>query len=381
MEHDPTPESQLSKTERELPEIETPPITIRSTTVDRQRHPDLDSIRSVVLREGPRSRKVATHGSIVDRHTGEFHHHALTIKTLRKLKGQWNNDPLHSISLSNEGEDEIQKLLDFLLTVRSGAIPNKSSEFVAVVAPAEGTSGEALQILIRDLASSGQFNVLAEILKTATKDRALFELLIERVSMQPQLFAEAAAALNLATYRNAVGQLQALIGTEEPVRESEFQDLLGENPWMFGSEYSELLDRRRWTRDEQQDFVLRRTTDGYIELIEIKTPLEGADLFRFDSSHDSHYASAELSKVVGQVEKYIEELDADRHKIRAKDGEDTCKIRAKIIIGRDGDEGQQQALRRYNGHLHRIEVLTFDQLLRIAQHVLNYLERALVPGG
>ncbi len=47
---------------------------------------------------------------------------------------------------------------------------------------------------------------------------------------------------------------------------------------MFGSEYSELLDRRRITRDEQADFLLRRTTDGYIELIEIKTPLRGQPL-------------------------------------------------------------------------------------------------------
>jgi hypothetical protein len=74
-------------------------------------------------------------------------------------------------------------------------------------------------------------------------------------------------------------------------------------------------------------------------------------------------------------------LDADRNQIIARDKEDTLKIRAKLIIGRDGDEAQQHALRRLNGHLHRIEVLTFDQLLRIAQNVLNYLERAIRPVG
>lgn len=31
-------------------------------------------------------------------------------------------------------------------------------------------------------------------------------------------------------------------------------------------------------------------------------------------------------------------------------------------VGRDVDDGQRQALRRFNGHPHRIEVLTFDHL-------------------
>ena len=46
--------------------------------------------------------------------------------------------------------------------------------------------------------------------------------------------------------------------------------------------------------------------------------------------------------------------------------------------GRDGDEAQRHALRRFNGHLHRIEVLTFDQLSRTARRVVSYLE-GLVP--
>jgi hypothetical protein len=147
---------------------------------------------------------------------------------------------------------------------------------------------------------------------------------------------------------------------------------------MFGSEYSERLDRRIWVRDTQQDFVLRRTADGFIEVVEIKTPLVGRDLLRYDPSHKSFFAGPELSSVIGQVQKYIEDLDTDRTKIIAFDYEDTNKIRAKIIIGHDGSAEHQQALRRFNGHLHRIEVLTFDQLARIAGRVVSYLEE-LVP--
>ena len=148
---------------------------------------------------------------------------------------------------------------------------------------------------------------------------------------------------------------------------------------MFGSEYSELLDRRRFTRDETLDFMLRRTTDHFLEVIEIKTPLQGASLFRFDADHNCYYISSELAKALAQVEKYLERLDAKRAEILMDDHEDTLKIRGKLIIGRDGDAKQQHALRRLNGHLHRIEVLTLDQLLRIAENVLSYLDRAVRP--
>ncbi len=45
------------------------------------------------------------------------------------------------------------------------------------------------------------------------------------------------------------------------------------------------------------------------------------------------------------------------------------KIRARAIVGRDGSEEHQAALRNFNAHLHRIEILTYDQLLKIAERV------------
>lgn len=354
-------------------------MVVRGTAVDRERFPDLDNAKSVVLKDGPRSRKEATYWVIVDRHSGEVHHDALSIKSFAKRQGQLVLKPENSVSLTSEGDDEIQRLIDFLQAVRSGSVPNKTSEFLVVEAPDDPHQAQGLQRILGAASATGTADVLAGILERTASDPDLFQALLVRAGREPQLFAEAVAALNLVTYRRAVDELEALITATDPVREARLQALLAENPWMFGSEYSELLTRRTLTRDEQQDFVLRRTTDGFIECVEIKTPLNGTDLFRFDPSHKSFYAGAELSKAVGQVQLYIEKLDARRDAILADDGEDTCKIRAKIIIGRDGNADQVRALRRFNGHLHRIEVLTFDQLLRIARNVLGYLEGVLKP--
>src|SRR5699024_4812481 len=146
---------------------------------------------------------------------------------------------------------------------------------------------------------------------------------------------------------------------EKNTQEHAFQSLLNENPWMFGGEYSTREDRRNWTRDQSVDFMMRRTVDNYVELIEIKRPIT-SNLFAPDRSHNSLYPSPELSRVTGQVIGYLDRIDGDRYRIQQIDGVNVNKIRAKIIIGRDNEAAQVDALRMYNSHLHRIEVLTFD---------------------
>jgi hypothetical protein len=170
-------------------------------------------------------------------------------------------------------------------------------------------------------------------------------------------------------YKKTLESLERLV--QGNATEPQFQRLLQGNPWLFGSEYSVLLDRRRWVRDDEQDFVLRRTIDGYLEIIEIKTPLGGTPLFVVDASRHSLHPRKELSQALGQAVRYVERVESRRLQIRADDEEDPLKVRARIIIGRDGDKGQQEALRNLNGHLHRIEIITFDQLLRIGQRIIR----------
>lgn len=371
---EPSPSSPFSP--KAIPSVEpSEPLVVKSKKIESESYPDLDMMQIAVLKDGPRAKKNAKYTVIRNRHTKEIHHGALVIETRRSRKGQWNRDDEHTICLTDEDGDEIGKLRDFLNALHSGAMPKANTDYVVLPAPS-GTDPRAWQNQLEEATASGKIDIFADILKRALVDSDLFRVLLERAAKDRKLFTEAAAALNLGAYQNSVAELEMLIATDD-VKESSFQTLLTKNPWMFGSEYSELLDRRKWTRDENQDFVVRRTADNYIELIEIKTPLAGTPLFNFDRSHESFYAGAELSKVIGQVQKYLEKLDADRHSILAQDHEDTAKIRAKVIIGRDVDDNQRKALRGLNGHLHRIEILTFDQLVRIARHVLNYLENAM----
>lgn len=351
------------------------PIRVDARSLDAEKYPDLEGVRSMILREGPKAKTEVSYTRIRDRHTGEHHHDSVSLKTYRTKKGEWKKDPSKSISFDDDGEDEIQKVVDFINANRQGAIPDEDASFLVANASDNDLNIQDFGRFLENLGSNDRLDALLQILDATTGNPEMLSALLTRASEDPKLFAEAAAALNLATYRQAVEALEALISAND-VRESEFQELLTENPWMFGSEYSELLDRRNFTRDEEQDFVLRRTSDGFIEVVEIKTTLGGQGLFNYDRSHDCYYPRSEISRVIGQVQHYLEQLDADRPNIVMRDKEDTLKIRAKVIIGRDGNERECTALRRFNGHLHRIEIITFDQLLAIARRVLNYLESA-----
>ena len=81
--------------------------------------------------------------------------------------------------------------------------------------------------------------------------------------------------------------------------------------------------------------------------------------------------------MIGQTLRYIEEIEQDRLSIIAKDDEDPLKVRARIIIGRDGNAQQRTALRNLNAHLHRIEIFTFDQLLRVGNRVLGVFQEQI----
>ena len=363
-----------------MAEREDKTLRVRARQMDPSKFPDLENINTTILREGPRSRTELKYTRIKSRHTGEFHHDSLTTKSYKKLKSEWQTEPTKSISLSGGDSDELQRIIDFIRANREGAVPAETNDFLVVRAPDDELNLAALGNLLNDLQAGQKVDVLVEVLENAASSPGILHALLERAAADPKLFAEAAAALNLATYRAAVNSLRQLI--DDPrAREQDFQRLLEENPWMFGSEYSERLDNRNLTRDEQHDFVMRLTTDNYLELIEIKKPLNGHDLFVYDRSHDCYYQSAEVSKVVGQVQHYLEKLDSERYTVIARDREDPFKVRAKIIIGRDGNKDQCRTLRLLNAHLHRIEIVTFDQLLRIADSVLSYLESAIRPAA
>jgi hypothetical protein len=354
-------------------------VLVARRRVALERNPNVELRDHVILRNGPRIYKLVTHWVIRDGPGEEDCSNVVNIDILdRTKKHGWEWDPDRTIRLDDKGNDELGPLATFLGALKARAIPEESGKYLVVPMTGNRLNNATVRRLLADLVASDRAIVIAEAIAAADLDSATLRVLIERASANPDVAQGTAAALNIARFSAALAEMERLIAGN--ANEGLFQRHLEQHPWMFGSEYSELLDQRKFTRNEQQDFMMRRTVDGYLEVIEIKTPLKGLPLFQYDRSHDTYYPRRELAAVLGQVFNYLEKLDANRHMILAEDGEDISKVRAKVIIGCSEDDADQiAALRRLNGHLHRVEVVTFDQLVRMARRVLAYLEEIVVP--
>ncbi len=327
-------------------------------------------IRQTWLKEGPQAHRLATLLEIIDPDTNEFHHYSLKIDQINRTnKRGWFSKPEKSIRLDGKDPDEIRNLHLFLSTIYNDSIAGQYGQ-LHIITGEEYEKLENILGALPNIADSDKLQLVKSIFSQLDANAinlgeftALFE------DSDGSVVRHIATVSRMVEYTAAYDELHTLV--DDPnTPESKFQSHLEKHPWMFGSEYSELLPRRTWTRDENLDYMLRRTVDGFLEIVEIKTAFPDP-LFLHDKSHDSYYPSAKLSPVIGQVTHYIEQVERNRDQIIAHDGDDPLKIRARAIVGRDGDPQHQAALRRFNAHLHQVEVITYDQLLRIAKRILD----------
>lgn len=342
------------------------------------KNPNVRAVTQAPLREGPRVFRYATLYEIIDPVTQTHHHWCLRIDTIsRTKKAGWTSKPEKSVILESDGRDEIGDLLTLLQAARQGHLPAESGDY-HIVGAGEFSAVRQVLDLVRDGSAERKLRIVRGVLSNLELDSLSADDWIALFESGPALAGTVALAARMVEYQRDLDELRQLVA-DSNTHEADLQRLLARCPWMFGSEYSALVERRSWTRDDNLDFMLRRTVDGYHEIVEIKTPF-AQPLFIYDPSRDTYGASRPLSSAIGQVIRYIEEVERNRDSILVKDGADLLKIRARIILGRSGSEEQQKALRSLNGHLHRIEILTFDQLVLIAQRVLDMMAGELADG-
>lgn len=337
----------------------------------RTRDPRVRHVREFVL-QGQRVVHTATLYQIVSEHTGQHHHFYLKLETLRRKKATgWEVDTSKSISIDDD--KALVRLWSVLTALFVGELPEDPGEYRVFCFPSDGDIPELLSSVMGSADDSLAASLQKILAATSSSAEPVQRLAASLEAAGQAVLDELGSAARLVRYRNARNELAAMIPNEQ-LHEADFQKFLEQHPWMFGSEYAELLDQRTLTLGNQNDFVLRRTADGFIEFIEIKTPSCGT-LFAQDASRHSFYAKSSLSQALGQVRHYIDQFDTERALVNHRDKVDPFKVRGRIIMGRDGDDQQQQALRSLNGSLHRIEVMTFDGLLRVVDQILAMFPR------
>jgi hypothetical protein len=336
------------------------------------KNPNVRKVTQAVLKDGPRAFKIASLMEIVNPKTNEFHHYSLKIDHIDKTKGGWFHKRERSVRLEGGESDEIEKLFNFLRAAFQGEFRDVSGE-MHLISHDDYAKLENLLEAIPNIADIDKIHLIGTLVSQLNENSSSISSFAKAFEESAdETVRHIATASRLIEYSKALNTLRELVEDSNTV-EGVFQKHLENNPWMFGSEYSELLLRKTWTRDDRLDCMLRKTVDDYLEIVEIKTAFTDA-LFLKDGSHDSYYPSSKLSPVIGQVTRYIEEVERNRDSILAVDNVDTLKIRARVIVGRDGSSEHQAALRNFNAHLHRIEIITYDQLIKIAERVLSVFD-------
>lgn len=229
-------------------------------------------------------------------------------------------------------------------------------------------AGEIPQEDVKSVVSSLNNDEKLGHLISALADRA------EELKSLPRLGQEdsrrmVAAALRASHRADALALLKQHI--KNNVVESVFQKLLETNWWMLGTQYVGIVTERHVTTEENVDILLHRA-DGYFDLIELKR----AKGKTFVEDHEKWIVSSEVNRAVNQTAHYIAEIEASRSDILRKKFVDLFKLHGFVIIGNLEEDdphvrAKREALRLYNSHLHRVTVMTYDQLVRIAEEVVK----------
>jgi len=322
--------------------------------------PNCNVAQNCVLKSGPRTYRVASVLQFTNSTTGQITHTQLEVNDFpfRVDTGiQWElKDRLKHWSCK---DDEIVALLAFLSNIEAIEAPG---DYAVIDRHASPT----LDQLLTSLAQMDSPNLAGIIAVLAERSEDLQTLPSLGESDNRRMVA---AALRASHRTTALSALRALIARDAV--EEDFQVLLDKNWWMLGGQFIERVPKRHWTDEENLDIMLRSADGGFhiIELKRSKAPL-------FKTHRGKTIVSADVNDGVNQAGHYISEIERQRDHFIARYDTDLYKVRARVLIGHISEDDPKSvekrlALRMYNSHLHHIEVVSFDEVVRMADQVIN----------
>ncbi|MCK9398523.1 MAG: DUF4263 domain-containing protein [Bacteroidales bacterium] len=253
-----------------------------------------------------------------------------------------------------EVTNDIAEILSLIKTVDSSLVKkilDKAGE------------NEKLKLIVEALTESEIENLQASI-KQTTHQKALFNLrhLLD-LEETTNIIESIRTFENLAEY---------IAGQPEKI----FQNWIEKNIWTLGIDYIQKHPARQIGINSESDMIME-TTDGFIDLIELKRPK--FDLFSFDDSHQSFFPSKELSKVLGQCMQYLKILDTYKLILEKQHKFKLLRPRIKIIVGRTNKFGDEEfeALRMLNSNLNHIQVISYDYLYLCGENIISYYKQPI----
>lgn len=196
----------------------------------------------------------------------------------------------------------------------------------------------------------------------------------------PELIKRGFSATKIEERLEALEGFETMINKDQLKEVADVQTELKKMPWIFGPEYIQ-LDVRNAGEEGIPDGRLKRI-DGLSDILEVKLP--SVKLLKQDETKPARqYMYADLSKALGQLTGYLEYYDSEYSTERDDSGNEILedmygkyyKPKGILLVGRR-ETAQPKHLRRLLAYFHRIEVITYDDLIERARNGLqNLLEQ------
>ena len=319
-------------------------------------YPEEETIEQKVLKDGTFVKKIAQ-TVIVDHKTKGRRVESLTIDEFRKKRkiDPWPYNATARVSLDH---DATRNLLIYLLAHKEFLKVQRTTTYTLLTGAQELSDLKPVEL-----------NALVTLIQIAAQKGKLGEII------KPEAIDNFNAAIQQARYKSAVDQLKKML-PDSSLDENAYKKWFVEHHWVFGTEYAGTENGTKIGWDVEGDIILR-SIDGYQDLIELKLPT--TEVLIFDQSHTNWFPSSDLSKAISQVIKYFQDTEDARIMLAQKEKLPFLKPRARIVIGRSVDwtQDKHDSLRRLNGSLHNIQIMTYDHLLASAQRMIQYYEKSV----
>ena len=192
---------------------------------------------------------------------------------------------------------------------------------------------------------------------------------------------------NLSFYETSLESLRQRLTSSKNYPETSgkdsWQTWVYANNWLFGVNYLRPIPKQKVGFDNIPDYLFP-TRDGFLDILEIKKPQP--DVIRRDEHHAGSYVwCPDTNAAIGQVVKYIQELEDHRLEIRDRINERygaeygiifyIIRPRAFILVGESNGwrTVEIEAFRRLNYSLHGIEVVTYSHLINRGESIIKML--------
>ncbi len=180
-------------------------------------------------------------------------------------------------------------------------------------------------------------------------------------------------AIRYRDMQSAVSQLHNFLENGEN-SEQIYQEWCNEHSWAFGNSYLLKDNQRNISASDNLDLILPSAITGFRDIVELKRP--DKEVLNWDESHKNFFFTSEVSKAIGQCHRYIDVFS----EIASNGLRDNPEViayhpKAIIVIGRSNKwtANKYKALHGLNARLHGISIMTYDQLLRQGERLIEII--------